>query len=77
MAGFVFPTTSRKGRELSEPHATLLFPWLALGGKSSSRVRNRVPREESELFTLTARQPLARGSRSRVDHLRRAVLGKA
>lgn len=52
--GFVFFSNyeSRKGRELeANPHATLLFPWLALERQVIVEgAVTRVPREESEAY---------------------------
>ncbi|MBI4625397.1 MAG: pyridoxamine 5'-phosphate oxidase [Verrucomicrobia bacterium] len=52
--GFVFFSIyeSRKGRELeANPHATLLFPWLALERQVIIEgAVTRVPREESEAY---------------------------
>lgn len=52
--GFVFFSNyaSRKGRELEgNPHATLLFPWLALERQVTVEgIVTRVPREESETY---------------------------
>lgn len=52
--GFVFFSNyeSRKGRELeANPHATLLFPWLALERQVIIEgAVTRVPREESEAY---------------------------
>lgn len=52
--GFVFYSNyeSRKGRELHDnPHATLLFPWVALERQVIIEGKvSRVPREESEAY---------------------------
>ena len=58
--GFVFFTNyeSRKGRELTEnPHATLVFPWLALERQVIVEgTVNKVSREESEAYFHTRPQ---------------------